>query len=297
MNIAVSGSSGFIGTHLDSFLKEKGFRMVPLKRSYFTAPDTLTLEEALKDCDVVINLAGATINHRWTEAYKKEIMDSRVNTTRKLTEAINRMKDKPSVLVSVSAVGIYLSEGVYTEKQAVYGTDFLAEVCKNWEQEARQVSPDVRLIIPRFGVVLASDGGALPQMLLPFRLFAGGRVGNGRQGFSWIHIDDLLNAIYFLIEHPMLSGVFNFTAPQILTNSDFAEIAAKELHRPDWIPVPAFVFDILYGEGSSFITGGQQAYPERLLKNGFVFKYGELHDALRNLLSKNNKAEPQLSER
>lgn len=285
MKIAVSGSSGFIGTHLKTFFEGKGITVVPLKRSYFNAPDTLTLEEALKDCDAVINMAGTTINHRWTEEYKKEILESRVNTTRKLVGAINRMEDKPSVFVSVSAVGIYPSDGVYTEKQDDYGTGFLAEVCKSWESEARKISPDVRLIIPRFGVVLAGDGGALPTMLLPFRFFAGGRIGKGTQGFSWIHIDDLMEAIYFLFERPKLSGIFNFTAPQILTNRDFARIAAQELHRPDWLPVPSFVFGILYGEGESFVAGGQQAYPERLLENGFNFKYGELHDALREILS------------
>ena len=285
MKIAVSGSSGFIGTHLNTFLAEKGITMIPLKRSYFNASDTLTLEEALKGCDAVINLAGATINHRWTEAYKKEIMDSRINTTRKLVDAINRMEEKPSAFVSVSAVGIYPPDGVFTEKQEDYDTGFLAEVCLNWENEAHRISPDVRLIIPRFGVVLAKDGGALPTMLLPFKFFAGGRIGTGKQGFSWIHINDLLDALYFLLEHPRLSGVFNFTAPQVLTNAEFAEIAAEVLHRPDWIPVPSFVFEFLYGEGSSFVTGGQKAYPERLLRNGFRFKYGELHDALRDILS------------
>lgn len=286
MKIAVSGSSGFIGAHLKTFLEKKGITMVPLKRSYFNAPDTLTLEEALKDCDAVINLAGATINHRWTEEYKKEILESRLNTTRKLVDTINRMEDKPSVFVSVSAVGIYPSQGVHTEKEENYGSGFLAEVCKAWESEARKISPDVRLIIPRFGVVLAADGGALPTMLLPFKFFAGGRIGNGTQGFSWIHIDDLLEALYFLFGKPKLSGVFNFTAPQILTNRDFAKIAAQELHRPDWLPVPSFVFGILYGEGESFVTGGQQAYPERLIENGYTFKFGELHDALRDILAK-----------
>lgn len=208
-------------------------------------------------------------------------MNSRICTTRKLVEAINQSETKPKLLVSVSAVGIYPSEGIYTEAQIEYGTDFLSKVCLNWEREARKVSSDVRLVIPRFGVVLGKDGGALPNMLLPFKLFLGGRIATGKQGFSWIHIDDLLHALYFIIQMPELSGVFNFTAPQLLTNRDFACIAAHALHRPNWFTVPAFIFRLLYGQGHVIATKGQQAYPQRLLKAGYRFHYANLEEALK----------------
>lgn len=283
MKIAISGSSGFVGTHIKSFSAERNVTVVPLGRNHFNTEDTSILENALSGCEVVINLAGATINHRWTEKYKKEIMNSRINTTRRLVEAINGMDNKPRTFVSVSAVGIYPSEGVYTEKQPEYGTGFLSRVCIRWEQEAKKISSGVRLVIPRFGVVLANDGGALPAMLLPFKLFAGGRIGNGKQGFSWIHIDDLLEALFFLVQNQGLNGVFNFTAPQLLTNRDFARIAAHELHRPDWFTVPAFVFHVLYGQGHVIATEGQQAYPEHLLEAGYKFRYPDLEQALHNI--------------
>lgn len=284
MKVAISGSTGFIGQYLKAFLTAKGVSVIPLHRAYFESQDLRPLEDALSGVDVVINLAGAPINHRWTKTYKQKILDSRIRVTGKLVEAMNKVLIKPHTFISVSAVGIYPSDKVCSEQCTEFGTSFLSQVCLRWEREAQQVSPEIRLVIPRLGVVLAHDAGALPKMLLPFRFFLGGRIASGKQGFSWIHIYDLLEAFYFLMLNQTLSGVFNLTAPQLLINKDFAHLTARELGRPDWLPVPAILLNALYGEGASLMTQGQQVCPERLLTSGFHFKYDKLYLALQNLL-------------
>lgn len=201
MKIAISGNSGFIGQHLTDFFSGRGDVIVPLKHSMFLLGNDDKLKEALTGCDVVINLAGTTINQRWTSKAKREIRNSRVCTTRRLVSIINEMPVKPDLFISASAVGIYPDKGIYSETSTSEGSGFLAEVCIRWEEEAQKLSRDVRLVITRFGVVLSNDGGALPKMLLPFRFFVGGKIASGKQGFSWIHIEDVLNAIRFVIEH------------------------------------------------------------------------------------------------
>lgn len=285
MKIGISGSTGFIGKHLSAFLEANGVEIVLLKRELFTAADDIALRTALGGCDVVINLAGAAINHRWTSSYKRKIMNSRVLTTRKLVTAINKLSHKPHTFISISAVGIYSSDKVQREDDASYGNTFLSHVCRRWEEEARKISPKTRLIIPRLGVVLAKDGGALPMMLLPFRMFMGGQIASGKQGFSWIHMEDLQKAILFLILSPRLQGVFNLTAPQIMDNRKFAETVAMVLHRPSWLAIPGFTFYLLYGKAHILMTDGQKAYPLRLLEEGFEFRYLDLECALENIVN------------
>lgn len=284
MKIAISGSSGFIGHHLMDFFSVRGDEVVQLKHSDFSRKSDRSLKEALGGCDTVINLAGATINCRWTAAAKRKIMNSRVETTRMLVTAINEMPVKPSLFISASAVGIYPDEGVYTESNVAEGRSFLADVCIHWEEEAQKLSTDVRLVIVRFGVVLAADGGALPKMLIPFRLFVGGKIGSGEQGFSWIHIDDVVHAMQFVIENPGLSGVVNFVSPQPVNNQLFTRVVSDSLGRPAWFTIPRFVFRILYGEGEILVTKGQQVYPARLLSAGYNFRYPDLRLALNSIL-------------
>lgn len=284
MRIAISGSSGFIGKHLTTFFAGQGDTVVPLPHSLFGKEDSKELEVSLSGCDVVINLAGSTINQRWTKASKRNILNSRIEVTRQLVSVINHMPVKPSLFISASAVGIYPDSGVYTESNLSEGRGFLAEVCSRWEDEAQKLSPDVRLAITRFGVVLGKDGGAFPKMLLPFRLFAGGRIASGKQGFSWIHIDDVLRGIQFIITREHLSGIINFVSPEPITNQILTESIAKVLHRPAWIPLPAFIFRLLYGEGEAMITRGQQAYPARLLSAGYIFRYTDIRRALYSLI-------------
>lgn len=284
MVIAISGSSGFIGKHLTEFFLAKGDTVVALRHSYFRNVSDEKLRKTLYGCDVVINLAGVTINQRWTAAAKRNILDSRISATRRLVSIINAMPGKPALLISASAVGIYPSSGIYSETTVAEGKGFLADVCRQWEDEAQKVSADVRLVITRFGVVLASDGGALPKMLLPFRWYAGGKIASGKQGFSWIHIEDVMHAMHFVIHHPEVSGVVNFTSPQPVVNETFAKAASEALHRPVWLTIPGFVFRWLYGEGEVLLTQGQQAYPARLLSAGYVFLYPDIRVALQSLV-------------
>lgn len=280
MTIAISGNSGFIGRHLTAFFAARGDVIVPLKHSMFRMKSNEKLRQALTGCDVVINLAGAAINQRWTQKAKRKIMNSRVYTTRRLVSVINEMEVKPEVFISASAVGIYPDKGIYSESSTSEGTGFLADVCIRWEDEAQKLSRDVRLVIARFGVVLAKDGGALPKMLLPFRFFLGGKIASGKQGFSWIHIEDVLNAIPFIIAHKDLSGVVNLVAPQPLTNKALTKVIAQVMHRPAWLTIPRKVFQYMYGEGEEVLTKGQQAYPARLLSAGYLFRYSDIRQAL-----------------
>lgn len=292
MKIAISGSSGFIGSRLIGYFKRRGDVIVPLGRSLFRQASVQALADALKGVDVVINLAGAPINHRWSEAYKLELQESRIGTTRKLVDAMNSLTGKPEVFISVSAVGIYPDGKIYTENDVIpeHPDDFLSVVCKEWEEEARKISSAVRLVIPRFGVVLAPDGGALPSMLLPFRLFMGGKMGSGKQSFSWVHIHDLIRAIDFVIRRKELHGVFNFVSPDPVNNKTFSSVAAGILHRPDWFTVPPCVLRMLLGEGATIVLSGQQAYPERLLHAGFIFDYPNIRLALRNIIHHSNES-------
>ena len=280
MKIAISGNSGFIGRHLTGFFSGRGDVVVPLKHSMFRFRTNEKLKEALTGCDVVVNLAGTPINQRWTGRAKRKIKNSRVYTTRRLVSIINAMPVKPQLFISASAVGIYPDEGIYSETSTSEGTGFLADVCIHWEEEAQKLSRDVRLVIARFGVVLSKDGGALPKMLLPFRFFVGGKIASGKQGFSWIHIEDVLYAIQFIIDHKGLSGVVNLVAPQPLTNRAFTKATAEVMHRPAWLTIPARLFRFLYGEGGELLTKGQQAYPARLLSAGYVFRYSDIRLAL-----------------
>ena len=283
MKIAITGASGFIGKKLCDFFQRDNHTPVALSRSMLASPEGLI--STLEGTDIVINLAGASISKRWTSKYKQEIMDSRVLTTRRLVTALNQMAAPPSLCISVSAVGIYPDSGVHGESSPMRGTGFLTHVCESWEQEARMLKPGIRLVITRFGVVLGKEGGAAPLMLVPFRFFAGSIIGNGRQGMPWIHIDDLANAIQWLIEQKQVSGVVNFVSPQLTNNEQFSKTAAKVMHRPCWFRIPTFVFQIILGEGHTMVTSGQQVVPDVLIHGGFKFRYPKLEDAIRSIIS------------
>ena len=283
MKIAITGASGFIGKKLCDFFLRDNHTPVTLSRSILASPEGLI--STLEGTDVVINLAGASISKRWTSKYKQEIMDSRVLTTRRLVTALNQMAAPPSLCISVSAVGIYPDSGVHGESSPMRGTGFLTHVCESWEQEARMLNSGIRLVIARFGVVLGKEGGAAPLMLVPFRFFAGSIIGNGRQGMPWIHIDDLANAIQWLIEQKQVSGVVNFVSPQLTNNEQFSKTAAKVMHRPCWFRIPTFVFQIILGEGHTMVTSGQQVVPDVLIHGGFKFRYPKLEDAIRSIIS------------
>ncbi|WP_106827844.1 TIGR01777 family oxidoreductase [Parabacteroides pacaensis] len=284
MKIAISGSTGFIGKCLVETFTSRGMTVIPLLHYMFLSSSSTALKKALCGCDMVINLAGTTINCRWNKTNKERILQSRVDTTRKLVNAINAMEIKPYLFISVSAVGIYPSYGIYTEKNIDRDEGFLGAVCHRWENEAKKVAPGIRLVISRLGVVLGSEGGALPKMLKPFRYYVGGKISSGKQGFSWIHIEDLVCAMLFIMHNPELSGIVNLVAPQPITNKEFAAEAAHSLHRPNWLTIPALFFRILYGEGHVVVTSGQHVFPLRLLTSGYDFRYPTIKKALSSLV-------------
>ncbi len=282
MHILISGSTGLIGGRLKRAFRDAGFEVSAVGRNDFLS-EAEALAEKVSGADVVIHLAGAPIIGRWTKKYKNEILSSRVETTRKLVHAVNGAAVKPRLFISASAVGIYPGDGIYDETATVSGDDFLAEVCRRWEAEASALTPETGLAIFRFGAVLSNEGGALKKMLLPFRLGLGGPVAGGKQGFSWIHTDDLAEAFLFVIKHK-LTGIFNLTAPQITDNATFTRALGKALHRPAFFPIPAFGLKMVYGEGASVLTSGQKVLPARLQKEDFVFRFPNLELALGDLL-------------
>jgi uncharacterized protein (TIGR01777 family) len=270
---------------MQSFFRSEDFEVLPLGRED-TNKTIGEIAKVLEGTDIVINLAGAPIIHRWSDAYKKVLYDSRILTTRNVVEAMRRMKKKPELLVSTSAVGIYATDGPMSETDYTYGDNFLTKICKDWEAEAKEAEEFTRVVIFRFGVVLGKGGGALSKMLPSFKLGIAGTIGDGSEPFSWVHIDDLLNAYLFVFANEKRRGTFNLCAPNPVTNRELTKTLGKILHRPTVIPLPKFVLKFLFSEGATVLTEGQKVIPERLLEIGFRFKYSTIEEALREVLDK-----------
>lgn len=284
MIIAISGASGFIGKQITIYFHSKRNEIWHIPRILSATP-VEELAKFLSGSDVIINLAGAPIIHRWTKTYKKIIFDSRIITTSKIVEAISLLETKPQLLISASAVGIYTQEGLHTENDFSKADDYLGQVCTAWELEAKKAIPYTRLAIIRLGIVLGKNGGALKRMIPLFRLGIGGKIASGSQGFPWIHIYDVVQALQFIIENQKLSGEFNFTSPKIFDNKKFTKELAKVLKKPAFLTVPSFALKLMYGEGASAVTGGQYAQPKHLIDAGYCFSYPDLRDALQDITS------------
>jgi uncharacterized protein len=298
MKIFITGGSGFVGTNLSFYLLEKGHRVIAVGRSsahkvirhdnfhYISADTTIkeAWQDALKDVDAVINLAGKNIFKRWSDTYKDQIYTSRILTTRNLVDAISDKKD--IILCSTSASGYYGNRADEILKEdALPGKDFAAKVCRDWEKEAFQAeAKGVRVAVMRFGVVLGKNGGALAKMLPAFKSFAGGPLGSGLQWFPWIHMDDLIAAIMFILEKPDVKGPINFCSPNPVRNRNFSKTLGKVLNRPSVLKTPPFMVRLIMGEMGRSLMNSQRAIPDKLLKQGFKFQYPEIHNALYNLV-------------
>jgi uncharacterized protein (TIGR01777 family) len=305
MKVAITGATGLVGRSLVERLHKQGEQVLVLTRNpsfaqkvfprenfpnveiiAYTPNKSGTWQDKIVGCEAVVNLAGEPIGEgRWTTERKQEILNSRQLGTQKIVEAIAKANPKPRVLVNTSAIGYYgTSETATFDEASVSGNDFLAQVCQTWEAEATKVKDaGVRLVILRFGIVLG-NGGALAKMIPPFQLFAGGPIGSGRQWFSWIHIDDLVNLILQALNKSDMEGVYNATAPNPVRMNDLSHTLGEVLHRPSWLPVPAFAIEALLGDGAIVVLQGQQVLPKRTLDSGFQFQYPNLQPALKQIL-------------
>ncbi len=276
----MSGASGFVGSYLSRAFAEMGWQVLPLGRKDL-ALSSENLAAKMAGCDVIVNLAGAPVIGRWTAAYKKIMYNSRIDTTRKIVRACSKMKDRPALFISTSAIGIYADKGVHTETDFSRSEGFLGHLAQDWEKQATQAEKlDMRTIIFRFAVVLGKNGGALQKMILPFKLGLGGKIGDGSQAFSWVHIHDLARAYIHVIEKKDCTGVYNLSAPHPTTNQGLTKALGKALCRPTLLRVPRFILRLRFGEGAQTITGGQKALPQRLLEDGFRFDFEHIEKAV-----------------
>jgi len=298
MKVAVTGGLGFLGKHIVSALCDAGHdvtlfarREEPLRHGvsfvYADLMKTGEWQERLAGHDVVINLVGVNLFQRWNKKVKKLIYDSRIISTANIVNSFRTVKSKGKTLINASAVGFYGIKGdeIVTES-AGPGSDFLAKICSDWEKEAlKGGNVNLRIVLLRFGSVFGPDGGAFPILARNFKLMIGGKLGNGRQWFPWIHVDDITGIVLKAVADVKMSGAYNCTAPGIVTNGDFTKIMAKAVKRPVLIPfVPGFVLRAVLGEFGLFLTDGQRAVPEKLLKEGYRFKFPGLKEALEDLL-------------
>ncbi len=300
MKIFMTGGTGFVGTYLvGQFIREGHTVTVltpPLTGSelkmdgltYLTGNPTIKgpWQEAVRDHDVIINLAGASIFSRWTEAQKIILRSSRIDTTRHLVEALPD-NSKHITFFSTSAVGYY---GFHEDEELVEsspsGDDFLAYLARDWEVEAlRAQTKGARVILTRFGIVLGKNGGALGQMIPLFKYFLGGPLGNGRQWFSWVHMADLAQAFIFLLAHKEISGAVNLCSPNPVRNKDLGKAIGKILHRPSFLPAPGFMIELILGEFGSVLLKGQRVIPRHLIDAGFKFRYPDIEAALKNVIA------------
>lgn len=271
MKIAITGASGFVGTALQQTFADN----VVIDRD----DDEAAILKKLEGVDVVINLAGAPIIKRWSDPYKKVLQESRIKTTRALVQAVNQ--SGVSYFISTSAIGIYPDNKQCDERCKDRADDFLGSLAYDWEQEALLCHKPTAIL--RFGVILGKEGGALGQMLTPFRLGVGGIIADGKMMTSWIDIEDLMRIYRFLIDR-RLSGIYNAVSPHPVSNYVFTKALGKALHRPTVLPIPKFVLQIMYGEAASVLTGSKEVYPGALQAQGFTFKYPDIEASLKHIL-------------
>jgi hypothetical protein len=300
MRVIITGGTGLIGQALAASLDTDGIEVIILSRNPQRASsmpggvrvvpwDARTADgwSTLADgADAIVNLAGASLNRRWTQPNKQLIRDSRLNAGRAVVDAIQKAETKPRVVIQASGTGAYGPRGdeVVTET-ACFGNGFLGRTAVAWEASTAPVEAlGVRRAIVRSGVVLSNEGGAFPLLALPFRLFFGGRLGSGEQWLPWIHMEDEVQAIRFLIENEVAAGPFNLSTPHPVTNNAFSRLMGKVMRRPAFFHVPAFAIRLVLGELSTVVLDGQRAIPERLLGLGFQFRFPEPEPALRDLV-------------
>ena len=287
MKAVIAGGTGFLGSAVASSLRADGHDVTIISR-HPHGPDQVawTDRSALDGADVVVNLAGTSLDSgRWTDSRKAEILHSRVHATETIVKAMSEVKRRPSMLLNQSAVGFYGAHGSESlTEDSPPGSDFLASVCVAWEAAAMKAAWMTRVVLLRTGLPLDASGGALPRLALPFRFFAGGRLGSGEQYWSWIHIDDWVRMVRWAIEQPDINGPLNATAPAPATNRELADALGRALRRPSFAPAPALALRLLLGEmADALILSGQRVLPAKATRAGFEFWYPNLDSALHQI--------------
>ena len=299
MKIVIAGGNGFVGNALTEELIKNHHEVYILTRHAHAAKPKQDVkyvqwlnngdqpEKHLEDIDVFINLAGESLNSgRWTASRKKRLLDSRLSSTKEMVRIITAANKKPQLLLNASAIGYYGTSRTetFTERTIKHPSDFLSTITTEWEKAAKELKNEhIRTIHMRFGVILEKNGGALQRMVLPYRLFAGGTIGSGEQILSWIHMNDVIQAILFCINNKNIEGAVNFTAPQPLKMKEFGKKIGQVMKKPHWLPVPSFALKILLGEMSILVLEGQRVLPEKLRKHGFEFTFPTLDTALQDI--------------
>ncbi len=284
--VAISGATGFLGRELTKFFRQSNHEVIEITRHDFQL-DAAQLAEKLNGVGAVFHLTGSSILQKWTNKVKKEIFNSRVETTRKLVQAIEKTTEKPEMFFSASAVGIYDIYEVHDEFSSNYGNDFLSEVCASWEKEAMKLYGQfgIRLIIGRMGVVLGRSGGGFPHIAKALKLGIGNKIGDGFQSFPYIHISDFLSAMWYLWKKSSCSGVFNIVSPQLISNYEFAGELNRISGKKVLFNTPLWALKSRFGEGGTIFTYGQKVLPRRLKEENFYFLYPDITSALEELFS------------
>lgn len=301
--VVIAGATGLIGKHLSMYLAALGYEIKALVRNPEKAFETLkhynieliewditmsceSVSPFLDGCDAVINLAGSSVaGKRWNDEVKKELYDSRINSTRQLVSAVELCSQKPGTFITACGTGIYGFRGdEYITEDSSCGTDFLAKLCIDWEKEAFKAKEHCRVISIRTGVVLDKNEGALKELMTPFKFFAGGWLGNGKQWFPWIHIKDIIEVYKLCIDIESMSGPINAVSPDTFRNKEFCKELGKVMHRPCIFPVPGFALKIAMGEFAETLLNGQKVIPQKLENLNFPFRFKKLNSALEDLL-------------
>ena len=295
MNILITGGTGFIGSTITKFFLQQNNYITILSRGRSKVLKPVRVIESINQINtnekinIIINLAGSSINKKWNKTYKEILISSRVEVTKSLITLIKALKEKPDLLISASAIGYYGTQNnKYLDETSSYIDDFTHELCNLWELEAQKAQElGVRTCITRLGVVLGKNGGVLEKILPLFKLGLGGNIGSGKQFFSWIHVDDVIGIFNFLISNKEQKGIYNLTSPSPTTNSQFTKALSRTLKRPDFFTVPSFLIKMVFGEmGDKLLLNGSAVYPKKLLDNGYEFKFKSIESALKNITDK-----------